>query len=144
VSSGQISVILVWLVVLRPTFFILLFGFLLGFGSRYLDTIAAFALSPHDDGALYNFEHNMLNLPIDCKSMRMNVGYWNASRFMALLLPQHLSDSHDLQRTDEFDMACGNLLKLILEKAGLSRSTTRPLRLILDLGCGDSSLSNHP
>jgi hypothetical protein len=39
-------------------------------------------------------------------------------------------------------VACENLLKLILEKAGLSGSITRPPRLILDLGfgCGDSSL----
>jgi hypothetical protein len=39
-------------------------------------------------------------------------------------------------------VACENLLKLILEKAGLNRSTTRPPRWILDLGfgCGDSSL----
>jgi hypothetical protein len=81
-----------WQVVSRPTFFILLLGFLVGFGSRYLSTIAAFVLLSHDDGALYKFEHGMLNLPIDCKSMWMNVGYWNVSRFMALLLLQHLSD----------------------------------------------------
>jgi hypothetical protein len=49
-------------------------------------------LLSHDDGALYKFEYGMLNLPIDCKSMWMNVGYWNVSRFMALLLLQHLSD----------------------------------------------------
>ena len=47
-----------------------------------------------------------------------------------------------MQGTDQFDVACENLLKLILEKAGLATSTIRPPRLILDLGfgCGDSLL----
>src|SRR5438045_2832877 len=73
-------IILPWQVVSGPTFFILLCGFLLDFGSRYLSTTAALALSSHDDDALYNFEHGMLNPPIDCKSMWMNVGYWNVSK----------------------------------------------------------------
>lgn len=82
-----IILLLAWNIVSRRTFFILLCGFLLGLGSRYLSTIAAFVLSSEDDGALYNFEHGMLNLPIDCKSMWMNVGYWNVSRSMALFVP---------------------------------------------------------
>ena len=76
--------VLAWKLVSARTFFILLCGFLLGWGSRYLRIIIRCLISSQDEGALYNFEHGMLNLPIECKTMWMNMGYWEVSRFTAL------------------------------------------------------------
>jgi hypothetical protein len=99
-----IILLLAWNIVSRRTFFTLLCGFLLSLGSRYLSIIAAFVLSSEDDEALYNFEHGMLNLPIDCKSMWMNVGYWNVSRSLY---------SYSIYRTDMICREQTNLTWLV-------------------------------
>lgn len=55
-------------------------GFLLGWASRYLRILTRYLTSPEDDGHLHNFEHGVLNLPLDRYCMWMNMGYWAVSR----------------------------------------------------------------
>jgi hypothetical protein len=51
-------------------------GFLLGWASRYLRILTRYLTSPEDDGHLHNFEHGVLNLPLDRYCMWMKMGYW--------------------------------------------------------------------
>jgi hypothetical protein len=68
-----IILFLAWKMVSVRTFLILLCGFLLGWVSRYVRRVAHYLTSSQDSGTLYNFEHGVLNLPVDCKSMWMNM-----------------------------------------------------------------------
>lgn len=80
-----IILVLAWKVVSARSFFLLLCGFLLGWASRYLRMLTRYITSPKDDGHLQNFEHGVLNLPLDRYCMWMNMGYWAVSRSLFCL-----------------------------------------------------------